>query len=410
VTRVRENILFVDRVGYDRYRLPDGAPVLDPGRYRVTLITRPEVAHQARPGECAEILALDINDHPLRDALAATAHRHRPFERVLVFTEGLLLPIARLREQLGVPGPSVEEITPFRHKPAMKRAAERGGLPVAAWAPVNSAEEARPLLEKYGKVVIKPAQGSGSAAIRIVSSGEELATLDNDPGCDLTDSQAEQFIDAPMLHVDAVVRRGRLHTVLTSRYLSSTLSHTTGNSLVSVTVDDRELRRRTEDFTRRVIDVFAVRDSVLHLELFLLEDGRLVFNEVACRAGGAGVIPAVRAITGVSLYESMVRLALDQDPATGYPRYGPAGGWLVHYGREGVVDRIDDAAVPTDWLVERRLAAEPGERFTPTGLSGSGLVTYVVTGDGERQVRERLQAVEASVRVHYADARPGEGQ
>ncbi|MEV4439388.1 ATP-grasp domain-containing protein [Streptomyces sp. NPDC049577] len=405
----KEHVLFVDRVGYDRYRLPDGSPALDPERHRVTLITRPEVVHQVRPGECAEVLALDIGDHGLRDALAAAVHGRRAFDRVLVFTEALLLPVAHLRERLGAAGPPVAAITPFRDKPAMKRVAERGGLEVADWAPVESAAEALPLLEKYGRIVLKPRDGAGSRGVHVVAHADELRALDAEPSVDLSGYQAEEFIDAPMLHIDVVVRRGAVHTCVVSRYLSSTLSHTTGRPLSSVTVDDPDVRARADELTRAVIEAFGVGNSVLHLEAFEREDGRLLFNEVACRAGGGGIIPVVQAVTGVNLSEAMVRLAMDEDPTTTFPRRGAAAGFFMRYGREGVIAEIDDAAIPAEWLVERRLAAVPGSRFTPVGLAGGALATYVVTGASEAEVRERLAFVEAETSVVYADE-PGRGE
>ncbi|MFD0385250.1 ATP-grasp domain-containing protein [Streptomyces stramineus] len=282
-----EHVLFIDRIGYDAYRMPDGAPALDPDRYRVTLVTRPEVAGQARPGECAEVLALDINDHDLRDGLVETVHRRHGIDRVLVFTEALLLPGARLRERLRVAGDPVSRVAPFRDKPTMKRTAERHGLPVADWAAVDTAEQARPLLEKHGKIVLKPRDGSGSAGVWIVGSAGELRSLDADPDTDLTGYQAEQFIDAPMLHIDAVVHGGEPMATVTSRYLSSTLSHLTAEPLSSVTVGDPAVRARAEELTRQVIEAFAVRDQVLHLEAFLLDDGRCCSTRSPAGPGAA---------------------------------------------------------------------------------------------------------------------------
>ena len=57
-----------------------------------------------------------------------TVELHGHIDRVIAFPENLLLPVARAREQLGIPGPSAAEIAPFRYKPTMKRTAARAGL------------------------------------------------------------------------------------------------------------------------------------------------------------------------------------------------------------------------------------------------------------------------------------------
>ncbi|MFD0385249.1 hypothetical protein ACFQ2B_32330 [Streptomyces stramineus] len=98
----------------------------------------------------------------------------------------------------------------------------------------------------------------------------------------------------------------------------------------------------------------------------------------------------------------MVRLALGERPTTGFERR-ESGGFLMLYGRPGVVAGVDDAEVPREWLVERRVAAAPGSRFTPIGLAGGSLATYVVTGADEQQVRERMEFIRAHTTVRYQD-------
>ena len=396
----REHVLMLDRVGYSRYRMPDDGPALDPARYRVTLVTRPELVGQARPGECAEVLGVDLWKASLRDALCETVHRDVGIDRLLVFSEQLLVPGGRLRERLGIPGQTAAAILPFRDKSVMKTVAAKGDLPICDWLSVDHADEAGPLLEAHGRIVLKPRLGSGSAGVHVVTSRAELAAL---AGHDLGGYQAEEYVDAEMLHIDAVVYRGELHTCVVSRYLTSTLSHVNGTPLLSVTVDDPRLVAAATEVTEHVIDAFDVGNSVLHLELFHTDDGSLVFNEVAARNGGGGIVPVVRALTGVSLYEAMVRLALDEPPTPTYARTHPAGGFFLWYGRPGRLAAVADEAVPRDWLLLRRIGARAGDVVAPSGFSGTGLVTYAVGGRDEAEVRERLAFIAANSRVQYED-------
>jgi hypothetical protein len=399
----RENVLLVDRSGYDFYRLPNGDPVLDPERYRVTLVTPNELGGQARYGECAEVLHLDVNDHTLLDTLIEALHRRHRFDRVLACSEGLLLPIAALRERLGIPGPRQEEVLPYRDKSIMKATARRAGLPVADWLPVDRAADARDLLAAYGTVVIKPRAGFGSAGVHIISTADELRALDDDPALDLTNHQAEQFIDAPMVHVDAVVRGGKPHTVVPSRYLTSTLSFTRGLPLLSTTLDEPRLVAACETLLAQVVGAFGVKDSVLHLEAFVLEGDRLVFSEVACRPGGGNLQALVAAVSGVSLHEAMIRLFLGEAPATTYPVRGRAAGNVTVYGRSGLVTAVNDQAVPAAWIVQRRLLAAPDGRFRPVGMVGGGLVDYILIGDSTEEVSQRVRFTADHVTISYAD-------
>jgi ATP-grasp N-terminal domain len=399
----RENVLFVDRSGYDFYRLPTGEPALDPERYRVTLVTPNNFGGQAQHGECAEVLCLDVNDHALLGTLIEALHQRRRFDHILAFSEGLLLPMAALRERLGVPGPRQEEILPYRDKSIMKATARRAGLLVADWLPVDRAADARDLLATHGTIVIKPRAGFGSAGVHIVSAADELRTLDDDPALDLTNHQAEQFIDAPMVHVDAVIVGGKPHTVVPSRYLTSTLSFTQGLPLLSTTVDEPHLVAACETLLAQVVAAFGVTDHVLHLEAFVLEDDRLVFSEVACRPGGGNLQALVAAVSGVSLHEAMVRLYLGEAPATTYPVLGPAAGNVTFYGRPGLVTAVEDQAVPPEWIVERRLLTAPDGRFHPVGMVGGGLVDYILIGGSTEEVSHRLRFTAEHVTIGYED-------
>ncbi|WP_329576557.1 ATP-grasp domain-containing protein [Kitasatospora sp. NBC_01250] len=396
----RENVLLLDRVGYDRFRLPDGSPVLDPDRYRVTLLTRTPLVDQARPGECAEVLGVRLSHTSLRDALVRAAHQEIGLDHLLAFSEHLLLPGARLREHLGIPGPSTARLLPFRDKSAMKRTAARGGVPVCAWQPVERAADAADLLARHRRIVLKPRFGSGSAGIHLVDSPAALTALADH---DLREHQAEEHVDGEMLHVDVAVHQGRLLACVVFRYLTSTLSHVDNRPMLSVTVDDPQLVERATEFTRQVVDAFQVTDAVLHLEVFERPDGTLLFNEVAARNGGAGVVPVVQALTGVNLHESMVRLALGEHPTTDYPRTHQAGGEFVWYSRPGRLAAIDDAAIPPHWLINRRTTAGPGDRLKASGFSGAGLVTYAVGGRDEAEVRARLDFIRTHTSIRYSD-------
>jgi hypothetical protein len=394
-----ENLLFIDRIGYDHYRLPDGSPVLDPDRHRVTLLTEPQVVGQVRPGECAEVIGIRLSDSALRDALCATLHERIGFDRLFAFGERLNLPGALMRERLGIAGPAVSEILPFRDKSVMKEVASGGGLRVPEWQRIEGHEDADELLRRHGRIVIKPRLGTGSAGIRMVNSAAELGALRD---CDLREHQAEEFIDGEILTVNGVFYRGELITSHVFRMLTSTLSHVSNLPMMIIGVHEEELSKAATEFLRRVAIVFGVTNSVLHLELFHRGDGELIFNEVAARNGGGNEAFLMKALTGVNMHEAMVRLALGEPPRA-YPRTHPAGGGIVWYSRAGTLAAIEDSAVPGEWLIDRRVTARIGDRLRPSGSSGLGLLVHTVGGRDESQVRERLEFVCAHTAIRYVD-------
>jgi hypothetical protein len=394
-----ENILFIDRIGYDRYRLPDGSPALDPDRYRVTLLTQPDVADLVHPGECAEIIAIRLSDSGLRDSLCRTLHQQIGFDRLFAFGELLALTGAQLREELGIAGPSVARVLPFRDKFIMKETAAKGGILVPDWQSIERADDASDLLKRHGRIVIKPRFGTGSAGIHVVNSAAELSSLRE---CDLTRHQAEEFIDGEILTVNAVVYHGELITSRVFRMLTSTLSHMDNLPMMIASVHDEGVLMAVNAFLAQAIKAFDVTDSVLHLEMFHRSDGSLVFDEIAGRNGGGNEATLTRALTGVNLYEAMVKIALDEPPNV-YPRTHEAGGGIVWYSRQGKLASIDDTEVPRDWLIDRRVMARVGQRLRTSGMSGNGLLIHNVGGRDESQVRERLEFIRTHTFIAYDD-------
>lgn len=403
----REHVLFVDRVGYDRYRDGDGRPALDPDRYAVHLVSPSRLHGQARPGEVCELSDLPAAETDLTD-LAVAAHARLPLRRLLVFTERLLLWGGRTRDLLAIPGPGAEDVLPFRDKAVMKRRAAAAGLPMCRWTLASRPGEAFALLRETGRVIVKPVDGTGSVAVSECRTETELtAAVAAAAGPSGADSVVvEEYVTEEMLHIDALIRGGRVRAWTVSRYLVPTVSFQAGTPVPSVTVDDPQVRAPALELLLRCADVFALRDSAVHLEAFHRPaDHRLLFSEVACRGGGAGVGTVFRTLTGVNLYRAMVRAALGEaevePPATVRPQ---AGGWLLVYAGDGIVERIHEPPDPVPGLVERRCTVRVGEPASPPRLVGAAALTYVVAGDSEREVTRRLARIadQASVAVRPA--------
>jgi hypothetical protein len=407
----REHVLFVDRVGYDRYRGRDGEPAFDPGRFDVHLVTPPALRGQARPGEVSELSDLTMDSERLT-RLAVAVHERRPLHRLVVCTERLLLWGGRTRDLLGLPGPGAADVLPFRDKAVMKRRAADAGLPTCRWTPARRFEEAAALLRAAGQVIVKPGDGTGSAGITRCRTEAELRAAIAATGPD--SALVEEFIPDEMLHIDAVVRDGRVRHATVSRYLVPTTAYREGIPVSSVTVDDPEVRDRAREHLVQCAEGFAVRNAVLHLEAFHRPPNhRLLFNEVACRAGGAGVGTVFGALTGVNLYQAMVAAALGEPTADPPPLPRPrAAGWILIYAADGIVEAITEPPDPIPGLVERRCSVRVGEPAAKPGLIGAGALAYIVAGDSETEVTDRLNRIagQASIAVRPAapTERPGE--
>jgi hypothetical protein len=399
----RPHVCIADRVGYHRYRRGDGIPVLARDEYDVTLITAAANRAQVGPGECDTVIELDTDDEQRLVETVRDVHRRRPITRLLAFSERHQLPMARLRDDLGIVGQGEAEALLLRDKVVMKAAAAAHGIRVPEFMPICSPQDAEPLLRLHGTVVLKPRLGTGSAGVAIVRSAGELAKLASSER-DWDGYEAEEFIAGAMFHVDSVWHRGRPHLVSVARYLAPTTGFADGRPLLSVMESDPVVRSTIQDFAERVHRALEVGDGVTHLECFRRPSGELIFCEVAGRAGGGPIVALVRAVHGVDLYEAMQRIAVGIEPPSRRSGAYPCAGFAMFYARAGRLESMHEPPdVRSSWVLARQQAAAVGDRLAAARMAGRSVLSYVVGGRCSETVERRLHTLARGVRLEYTD-------
>ncbi|SDI71915.1 ATP-grasp domain-containing protein [Actinokineospora alba] len=262
-----------------------------------------------------------------------------PLDHVVALFERDLEVAARLRELLDVPGPRPAEIERVRDKVTMKELVVAAGLRVPRFTDVGSPEQVARFAEETGfPVVLKPRDGSGSQGIYLINSAASLAETLASP---LENYSCEEFIDATMYQVDGVVQDGAVRVLRAFRLLNTCLDYTLGQPFGSVASDDPVLEKRLAGYSEVVMAALGVRDSVFHLEVFVVDRPAdptavpaayddLVFLEVAARPGGAELPHLWREVYGLDLLEVATRLTLGESPRLAPSAAGgEAGGYLL---------------------------------------------------------------------------------
>lgn len=257
-----------------------------------------------------------------------------PLDHVVALFERDQEIAAALRGLLGVAGPGPADIARVRDKVTMKDLVAAVGLRVPRFVDVSSPDRVREFAEETGfPIVLKPRDGSGSQGIYLINSSVSLAETLATP---MPGYLCEEFITGVMYQVDGAIQDGIVRVLRASRVLNSCLDYALGASFGSVANDDTDLERRLFGYSEMVLGAVGVRDSVFHLEVFVVDpsgfgeyDG-LVFLEVAARPGGAEVPAVWREVYGLDLLDIAVRLQLGETPAL--PQLdltGRAGGYLL---------------------------------------------------------------------------------
>lgn len=391
----RTHVLVLDRIGPRVWTRDDGTPLLDPDRFRVSVLS--SSADGAAAGTADFASRTDVFDQDSVRVLAGAVHALHPVDRVATVSERLLEPAAELRTLFGTSGSAPATARKFVDKAVMKRIARRAGIRTADGHLVHTPEDVVDLFERHGRVVVKPRDGSGSYGVSVLTDAaqvERWVREEFSPGSHL----CEGFVSGDMCHIDAVVYDGDVIWDV-SRYETDTLAVSRQVPLSSITVADPAVRAAARELLGQVIDAWHVSAGVLHLEAFVDDSGAFTFCEVAGRPGGAGIGEAFRATTGIDLAHAKILTDVGMDPRTG--RVEPVGayaGWTVHFTTGGVLLDFDDSAVARDAYF-RSVPYRIGDVVPIPKFSGTGASTYVFASDSHAEVKRLVALAEREVRL-----------
>jgi hypothetical protein len=397
----RRPVILLDRIGYSSYHDAAGRPFLPADRWAVRLVTDLERAGEAVGAELESVVAVPGRDPaPFCDAVRFQhSWGGRPAERLVAVTERFLLPAAQLREALGIPGTGVAQTLLFRDKVTMKEHLREQRVEVPDFAPFSH-DAALALLNKHSKVIVKPRLGAGSSEIHLIREPAELDGFVRDHADRLAEFEVEEFVEGQLYHVDSVVQDSRVTAAVAGRYVDSTASYLELRPCRDVAVPDGPVLETLLAFNQRVLSTYPGFTGVAHHEVFLSPSGP-VFCEIACRAGGGGIIAGFLSRTGTNLDEAMVRAQVyGRVPDVTAPAPHLTG-FTALYGEPGRV--LSTPVAPAEpWVTEAQILVRQGDLLpAPTRYSDAAAIVSV-RGDCEQEVLARLAEVADRMQVRTA--------
>jgi hypothetical protein len=382
-------VVVVDRVGWSFYRDLDGRPFLPATDFEVRLVTGRDTLAEASGDELAAVVAVPRKDHRTFADAARLLYRSgsRPAARIAAITERYLLPVAELREELGLPGMTVAQTLRFRDKVIMKEHLRGKGIRLPDFA-AYTPEDARRLLAAHSTVVAKPRLGAGSAEVSVLRSEADIERFEQLRAGRLDEFEVEEFVAGRVFHVDSVVDRGRVIAATASDAIDDNRSFETQSFFRDIAVPPGQLLDDLLAFNASVIAAHPDFLGVTHHEMFVSPDG-VCFCEIAARAGGGGVLAGFRDRTGCNLDEVVLQSHLLGRVRQHLEVAEHLTGYFILYGGPGRVVAIPPVP-PEDWVVEAQLVAQPGQLLDPPADWGDAVAVVTVRGETQAQIRERL--------------------
>lgn len=335
-------------------------------------------------------------------------------DRLAGALEQLQMPLAEVRDALGIEGMSTRVARNFRDKDQMKSVLRAAGVPVARSALVRSMGALRGFIDAVGfPVIVKPQAGLGTKSTWRLEGEADLEALARRGGpTGASPLQCEEFVRAREHTCETVTVRGVPVWRSGTRYFPTPLE-VLETPWVQYCV---LLPREADDVTFRRFDAIngaalaalfgaearsAAGTCLTHMEWFLREDGSALVNEVGARPPGVQIMPLMSLAHETDMFAKWAELVAFDRFVPVERRWACGAAFFRGQGSGDRVASVEgvDAAVEAagDALVELRAPKVGMPRASGYEGEGWALVRSPTTEGAKRALRALIERV----RVRY---------
>ena len=266
---------------------------------------------EALPATARDALAhyVHVGSLAAEDQVAATVRdlaRQLRIDLVECLWEPYMILAARLREELGLPGLTVQQTVPFRDKERMKQLLDAAGLRTPWHVAAGTVADVWAAAERVGfPLIVKPLDGAGSADTYRVDSTAELDAI-LPMVRHVPQVSVEEFIDAEEFTYDTICADGRVLFENICQYHPRPLLTKMHEWISPITMALRDLDepglQGGRELGAAVLRVLGFRDGFTHMEWYRKADGEVVFGEIGARPPGARTVDVMNYATDTDLF------------------------------------------------------------------------------------------------------------
>ncbi len=347
----------------------------------------------------------DVTDAAqLERAARALMARFGNVDRLFGAFEQAQLPLALVRERLGIAGLPSESANNFRDKARMKDVLRAAGVPVARHTLVSSTEQALAFAAQVGyPIVVKPPAGAGARATERLTDESSVrvamtrfAPSTNDP------MLAEEFLRGTEHSLETVSVNGKPVWHSITSYAPTPLEVLEQPWVQWTVLLPREIDDPTFDDIRaigsRALEALGMTTGVSHCEWFRRTDGSVAISEIAARPPGANMTTMISRANDMNFVGAWVRLMVFGEFTPPERKFAVGAAYLRGQG-SGVVLAIEGLDI-----VDRELSHLICDHRLPTigqGPTGSyeGEGFIIVRHPDTAVVRAALTRIISTVKV-----------
>lgn len=325
-------------------------------------------------------------------------------DRMFAANEQVQVPVAVVREQLGIAGMSSETMRNFRDKARMKTLFMEHGVPCARFRLSGSAESLAQFVHETGyPVIIKPPEGAGAEFTYKVDTDTQLSqVLQQHTPSEEQPLLVEEFVTGDEFSFDAFTIKGKVKWHSVTKYLPAPLEVKRNSWIQWRVVIPREVDDPQYDDIRlaamAALKTLGAQTGISHMEWFRKADGNVAISEVGMRPPGAQFTTLMSRANDFDCIGAWARLMITGKFSPPERKYAAGCAYLRGQGT-GVVRQVHGFdAVYNDLkgIVTDVRLPEYGQK--PTGsYEGEGFV--IVRHTDTKTVEEALLHIVSNVHV-----------
>lgn len=228
--------------------------------------------------------------------------------------EQAILLCGKIRELFNLPGPTYQDLLPFRNKITMKKSlAGKVDTHLPKYVAFdleayNSNAEAyidQVILKVGLPAFVKPIDADASREARKISSKAELLERCNFMIANKLEFEIDQFISGELYHCDSLIKDGKIILSMVSKYLYPVAEFLLGKPCSSILLEkDDPQYQQSLQFNELILNALPnVHNGCTHLEFMVTPENQFYFIEIAARSPGALVPECIEISTGINLRE-----------------------------------------------------------------------------------------------------------
>jgi hypothetical protein len=330
-------------------------------------------------------------------------------DRLVGALEQLQVPLAQVREALGIEGMDVRTALNVRDKSQMKETMRAAGIPCARHALVRSPGQATAFADEVGfPLVAKPPAGAGAQSTYRLDDGDMLrGWLSAVPLSEHDPALLEEFLTGDEHTFDSVTIGGSTVWSSIADYRPPPLEVLRNPWIQWTVLLPRDITGPRYEGIHRwgpaALKALGVTDALTHMEWFARPDGSVAISEVAARPPGAQLTSMHGYAHDFDLFRAWTELVILGGFDAPERRFAAGTAYLrgMGHGRVRALHGIDAVQQQIGHLVVEARLPQPGQPAAGDYL-GEG---YAIVRDPDTAVVEdALHRIVSGVRVEMAEA------